>query len=208
MKSHEWTRMGTKDKAGENTSDAPAGPSARTTGGRPPEKAAKAEEWFDVVDERDAVVGRATRREVHARGLLHRAVHILVYDRAGRVFLQKRSMKKDLCPGLWDSSASGHLDAGEDYDTAAVRELGEEIGIRGAGSPERWRRIEACAETAQEFVWVYRLDYDGPLVLEPEEIERGEWLAPAEVTRAIAERPGEYCPAFKLIWRLVAGANP
>src|ERR1041384_1701595 len=92
------------------------------------------EEWFDVVNVRDEVVGRALRREVHARGLWHRAIHVLVFNAAGQVFLQKRSMLKDLSPGLWDSSCSGHLDAGEDYDGAAVRELAEEIGARlGAG---------------------------------------------------------------------------
>ncbi|MFM9030724.1 MAG: NUDIX hydrolase, partial [Opitutaceae bacterium] len=91
---------------------------------------AATEEWFDVVNERDEVVGRETRREVHARGLWHLSVHTLVFDRAGRVMLQKRSLLKDLSPGLWDSSCSGHLDAGEDYDSAAVRELGEEIGVR------------------------------------------------------------------------------
>jgi isopentenyl-diphosphate Delta-isomerase len=163
-----------------------------------------AEEIFDVVDERDVPVGRAPRREVHARGLLHRAVHVLVFDVRGRIFLQKRSMKKDLCPGLWDSSCSGHLDAGEDYDAAAVRELGEELGWHVSAPPARWLRIAACAETGQEFTWVYRLHADGPFALHPEEIERGDWFAPAEVTRALAERPEDYCPAFTLIWRHVS----
>jgi isopentenyl-diphosphate delta-isomerase type 1 len=161
-------------------------------------------EIFDVVNERDEVVGQATRREVHARGLLHRAVHVLVFDRAGRVFLQKRSMKKDMSPGLWDSSCSGHLDSGEDYDHAAVRELGEEIGVHGA-QPARWFRIEACAETAQEFCWIYRLRHDGPFVLHPEEIDAGEWIAPVDLTKAIATRPGNYCSALKLIWSIAAG---
>ncbi len=53
---------------------------------------AEREEWFDVVNERDEPVARALRREVHARNLLHRAVHVLVFDQHGRVFLQKRSM--------------------------------------------------------------------------------------------------------------------
>ncbi|MEY2877636.1 MAG: hypothetical protein RLZZ15_16 [Verrucomicrobiota bacterium] len=158
-----------------------------------------ADEWFDVVNARDEVVGRATRREVHARGLLHRAVHVLVFDAAGRVLLQKRSMKKDMSPGLWDSSCSGHVDAGEDYDTAATRELGEEIGIYGA-TPARWFRLEACAETAQEFCWVYRLQHGGPLTLNADEIERGEWVAPAEISARVAARPEEYCAAFTLLW--------
>ena len=160
-------------------------------------------EVFDVVNERDEVVGRATRREVHARGLRHRAVHVLVFDGAGRVFLQKRSMKKDMSPGMWDSSCSGHLDSGEDYDFAATRELGEEIGVHGA-KPERWFRIEACEETAQEFCWIYRLRHDGPFVLHPEEIDTGEWLAPAELTHRIATRPAEYCAALTLIWSIAA----
>lgn len=169
------------------------------------------DEWFDVVNERDEVVGRETRRVVHATGLWHRAVHILVFDAAGRVFLQKRSMKKDLSPGLWDSSCSGHVDAGEDYDTSAVRELGEEIGVRGvaAGAAEtdvrRWFRVEACEETGWEFCWIYRLRHAGPLTLDPEEISGGEWLAPADVTRKIAARPADYCSSFKLVWARASG---
>jgi isopentenyl-diphosphate delta-isomerase type 1 len=157
------------------------------------------EEFFDVVNERDEPVGRASRREVHARGLRHRAVHILVFDHDGRVFLQKRSMRKDVAPGRWDSSCSGHVDAGEDYDFAAARELREELGLDGA-VPIRWFRVEACRETGEEFVWVYRLRSDGPFVLNADEIERGEWLAPAEVKRRITRSPEDYAPAFRLIW--------
>ena len=165
-----------------------------------------AEEWFDVVNERDEVIRRATRGEVHATGLWHRAVHVMVFDAAGRVFLQKRSMLKDLSPGLWDSSCSGHLDAGEDYDAAARRELGEEIGVRlkAAEAPPRWFRIDACEPTGWEFVWVYRLRYDGPITIEPLEIQYGEWLAPAEISARVAARPGDFCPSFKLIWPMVA----
>lgn len=163
-------------------------------------KARGGEEWFDVVNERDEVIDRAPRREVHARGLWHRAVHVLVFDQAGRVFLQKRSMLKDLSPGLWDSSCSGHLDAGEDYDPAAIRELAEEIGVLVREAPARWFRIGACPETGWEFVWVYRLHHGGPFTLHPEEIERGEWLEPVEITRWIARRPEDFCPSFKLIW--------
>ena len=167
-------------------------------------KVADKDEWFDVVNERDEVIDRATRRLVHATGLWHRAVHVLVFDAAGRVFLQKRSMLKDLSPGLWDSSCSGHLDSGEDYDTAAVRELYEEIGIRTAQPPDRWFRLTPCVATGWEFVWVYRMRYDGPLVLEPKEIQYGEWVAPAEVSARMAAQPHEFCPSIKLLWPIAA----
>lgn len=163
------------------------------------------EEWFDVVDEGDRVISRVLRHEVHARGLWHRAIHVLVRDRAGRIFLQKRSMSKDLSPGLWDSSCSGHLDSGEDYDAAATRELGEELGIAPefASARQRWLRLEPSAETGWEFVWVYRLEYEGPFALHPEEIETGAWFTPEEVTARVAAGPAEFCPSFKLIWRIV-----
>ena len=105
------------------------------------------EEIFDVVNERDEVIGQATRQEVHRLGLLHRAVHVLVFNSSGQVFLQKRSLKKDRQPGVWDSSASGHVDRGEDYDACAARELREEIGLdRGQQQDHlaRWRARVGC----------------------------------------------------------------
>jgi isopentenyl-diphosphate delta-isomerase len=160
------------------------------------------EEFFDVVDARDEVIGRAPRREVHARGLWHRAIHVLVFDATGRVFLQKRSMRKDMAPGLWDSSCSGHVDSGEAYDHAAQRELGEELGVHLVAPPARWFRVGAQAQTGWEFLWVYRLQHDGPFVLHPDEIETGEWLTMFELARRMTVRPGDYAPAFTLIWSL------
>src|ERR1700722_12214933 len=101
------------------------------------------EEIFDVVNERDEVTGQAPRREVHARGLWHRAIHVLVFNARGEVFLQKRSMKKDTAKGKWDSSSSGHVDTGEDYDTCAVRELREEIGLAVDNVPQRLFKLDA-----------------------------------------------------------------
>lgn len=166
---------------------------------------AAGEEWFDVVNERDEPVRRALRRDVHAHGWLHRAVHILVFNAAGQVFLQKRSMLKDLSPGLWDSSCSGHVDAGEDYDTSAIRELGEEIGIhlKSSEAPTRWFRIEACEQTGQEFVWVYRLRYDGPITVDPLEIQYGEWVMPEDVSARVAKKRADFCPSFNLLWPMV-----
>src|SRR5258706_9314356 len=132
------------------------------------------EEIFDVVNERDEVVGRETRREVHRTGLKHRAVHVFVFNSRGEVFLQKRSMSKDTHPGVWDSSASGHLDSGEDYDTCAVREVHEELGFRLNCAPLRVLKIDPCEDTGQEFVRVYKCESEGPFVLHPEEIETGD----------------------------------
>ncbi|MBI2813324.1 MAG: NUDIX domain-containing protein [Opitutae bacterium] len=158
------------------------------------------DELFDVVDESDRVTGQLPRREVHRLKLRHRAVHMLVVNRAGRMFLHKRSLRKDLFPGVWDSSAAGHVGAGEDYDGTALRELAEEIGCRPAMPPKRLFKIEAREETGQEFVWVYRVEAEGPFTLAPDEIERGGWFTVAEIDRWVAERPAELAPAFRYLW--------
>jgi isopentenyldiphosphate isomerase len=158
------------------------------------------EEIFDVVNERDEVIDRKPRSEVHRTGLLHRAVHVLVFNSRGQIFLQKRSMKKDRQPGLWDSSASGHVDSGEDYDATAMREPWEEIGLRLNKPPTRLFKINACEETDQEFVWVYRCESEGPFTLNVDEIERGDWFTPEKVTRWMKERPEEFASALLFIW--------
>ena len=160
------------------------------------------EEIFDVVSERDEVVDRQPRGEVHRLGLKHRAVHVLVFNSRGETFLQKRSMTKDREPGKWDSSTSGHVDSGEDYETCAVRELREEIGLTVEKAPERLFKIAACPETDQEFVWVYRCQAEGPFRLHPGEIERGGWFMPDKVTRWMTEKPEDFASAFRLIWKL------
>src|SRR5512139_4070862 len=119
------------------------------------------EEIFDCVDASDQVIGREKRSEIHRQGLRHRAVHVLIFDKQGEIFLQKRSMQKDTFPGRWDSSASGHLDRGEDYDACAVRELREELGITLPEPPRRMFKLNACGETGMEFVWVYRGESEG-----------------------------------------------
>ena len=162
-----------------------------------------AEEIFDVVNDEDEVIGQKTRSEVHRLGLQHRAVHVLVFNARGQIFLQKRSLKKDRQPGLWDSSASGHLDTGEDYDACAVREVREEIGLRLSAAPCRLFKLAASPATDQEHVWIYRCEAEGPFELHPEEIERGEWFDANELDRWMAERPGEFASAFVEIWRRV-----
>src|SRR5580692_2637126 len=102
------------------------------------------DELFDIVNARDEIIGRAPRHEVHARGLWHRAVHVLVFNARGEVFLQKRSVLKDTAKGKWDSSSSGHVDTGETYDACAVRELREEIGLTVTQTPRRVFKVDAC----------------------------------------------------------------
>ncbi len=165
------------------------------------------DEIFDVVNEQDEVIDHRPRHEVHRLGLKHRAVHVLVFNSRGEVFLQKRSLKKDTAAGLWDSSASGHLNAGEDYDACAVRELREEIGLEVAEPPKRLFKIEAHPETGWEFCWVYRCENEGPFELNADEIEYGEWFAPIKITHWMAQKPGDFASSFRWIWKRFSTAE-
>lgn len=158
------------------------------------------EEIFDIVNERDEIIGAAPRAVVHRDGLRHRAVHILVFNALGEVFLQKRSMTKDSAAGKWDSSASGHLNQGEQYDACAIRELREEIGLVLCATPERLFRISACPATGEEFVWVFRCQAEGPFQLHPEEIETGAWFSCNRVSKWVAEQPDDFARSFCLVW--------
>jgi len=163
---------------------------------------ANADELFDVVNLNDEVTGQAPRHEVHARNLLHRAVHVMVHDEKARIFLQKRSLSKDMYPGCWDSSCSGHLDAGEDYPIAARRELGEELGWHDVTLPLRpVLKLHACPETGYEFIQIYVMGpVSGPFELHPEEITEGRWVVPGDLDEMLRETPEEIAGALRLLW--------
>lgn len=138
------------------------------------------EDLLPVVDEHDRVTGSAPRREVHECGLRHRAVHIVVRNGMGELLLQERGRGKDSYPGWWDVSVGGHVDAGEDYNDAAVREAGEELGIARAPVTEVARRPPSGV-SGNEFIRIYDCLYDGPLAPPPGEIESVRWVRVEEL---------------------------
>ena len=157
-----------------------------------------ASERFPVVDDQDRLLGDAPRAEVHGNNLRHRAVHILVFNNLGELFLQKRSGLKDRHPRLWDSSAAGHVNAGEDYDVAANRELREELGV--SAKLTRVAKLPASEKTGQEFIWLYQGRHDGPFALARSEIEHGEFFPTEVVSGWLKARPEDFAPGFVECW--------
>ncbi len=85
-------------------------------------------DMLDVVDENEIVIGSKSRNDVHRLGLLHREIHVFLFDKDHNIYFQKRDIKKS-SGGLLDASIGGHVDKGEDYLTAAIREAKEESGL-------------------------------------------------------------------------------
>lgn len=158
------------------------------------------EELFDVVDANDEVVRTESRAVVHRERLMHRAVHVFVFNTKGQLYLQRRSMNKDSAPGKWVSSCSGHVDSGEDYDHAAPRELGEEIGLYDPQGLERVFKESACPQTGQEFVWVYHCQSEGPFKLDPGEVSEGKWIDIKELDEWVEARPRDFAWSFVHLW--------
>lgn len=158
-----------------------------------------ADELLDRVDEHDQVIGQATRGEMHAQDWRHRAVHIFVFNQKRDLLLQLRSRAKDRHPGVWDSSAAGHLDAGEDYASSARRELEEELGITGAPMVEV-TALKPCANNGWEHIRLFAARYDGSLRFPCAEIEAVQWFAQDEITQWLKQRPSDFAPGFIQCW--------
>lgn len=153
------------------------------------------EEIFDVCDEDDQIIGKATRSEVHAKGLLHRAVHIWVWRSDGRLMLHLRSANKDQYPLCYTSAASGHVDSGEDYETAAHRELQEELGLNG--HLEFQTKLNASPATANEHTVLYYLQSDEEPTPDPNEIARVEYRTLDELRLLVEEDSTKLSPPFR-----------
>lgn len=169
-------------------------------------EANRANERFPLVDEHDRKIGEASRRKVHENNFRHRAVHVLIFNAQGEVLMQKRSPWKDRHPSLWDSSAAGHVNADEEYDAAAIRELREELGIET--SLQRVGKIPASNKTGYEFICLYRGRHDGPFTLAPEEISAVKFMPADLVTKWIAQKPEEFAPGFLECWTKWRDINP
>ena len=144
-----------------------------------------AAELVTIVDRDNNIAGSATRRRMRAERLPHRCSYILVFNRRGELYVQKRTMIKDIYPGYWDPAAGGVMQVGESYEESAAREVGEELGVRGVELRplfDMWFEDERSAVWGRAFTCVYA----GPLELQAEEVEFVVPMTPSAVLRRAA----------------------
>ncbi len=156
------------------------------------------DEWVDVVDDDDRVIGRATRADMRARNLSHRAVYVFVHNSRHELFVHRRTLTKDVYPGFCDVTVGGVVAAGEEYDAAAARELAEELGVTGAPLA-RLGTIRYADERTRVRGVVYAARHDGPFVLQAEEIASGGFVSLAEAERMTREE--RCCPDAIAVFR-------
>lgn len=156
-------------------------------------------EILEIVDADDRVVGTATRADIHRRGLLHRAVHVFVFNNHGEIYVQRRSASKDRHPLKLDSSAAGHVDPGETYEQTGVRELREELGL--SVPLKEVLRVSASEKTDFEHVVLFKAITVEEPTPNPEEILWGGFMPADRLPEMMAEDPQDFVPAFVLLWQ-------
>jgi len=163
-------------------------------------------ELVDVVDDDDRVLRQVTRAEMRRENLLHRAVYLLVFNGCGEILVHRRTLTKDVYPGYFDVTVGGVVDAGEDYATAARRELEEEVGIAGVAIEPLFD--VRYADTATQLLGrAFLARHDGPIRLQPEEVVWAAFVPLSEAERLMREE--RCCPdGIAVLRRHLSGAEP
>ena len=139
------------------------------------------EEWFPLVNEMGETIGKATRKECHSGSKqLHPVSHLHIFNDAGELYLQKRSMTKDIQPGKWDTAVGGHIDYGETVEEALRREVREELGIT-AFTPQFITRYVFESAIEKELVNTFRTIYNGEIKPDTEELDGGRFWSLEEI---------------------------
>lgn len=159
-------------------------------------------EIVQIVDSENRETGVTSRAEMRKNNLIHRATYILVFNQKGELFIQKRTMTKDVFPGLWDIAAGGVVQAGESYDLSAKRELKEELGVE---SETLQHRFDYYYDTEKNKVWgrVYTCIHEGPFTLQAEEIDEGKFLSIDDIFTLHKTNPvtPDGMEILKRVWR-------
>ncbi len=160
-------------------------------------------EIVQLVDREDREIGAVARHIMRRQRLIHRASYILVFNKKGELFVQRRTMTKDMYPGYLDVAAGGVVLAGESYEKSAARELAEELGIRTKKSKLHFL-FDQYYEDENNRVWgrVFSCIHEGPFTLQPEEVEDG-WFMSAHKALTLSKKEPFTPDGVELLRRLV-----
>lgn len=138
-------------------------------------------EDLPLIDGTGTVIGRASRVSCHSGSMnLHPVVHLHLFNNCGQLYLQKRSMKKDVQPGKWDTAVGGHVDYGEKIREALFREAREELGLTGL-RPEPLFHYVWHSPIESEMVCAFAATYDGAIFPDMEEVSEGRFWSLSEL---------------------------
>lgn len=156
-------------------------------------------EIFDVVDEDDSVIGKATRHEVHDKKLIHRGVMFFIFDKKGRIFVTQRSSNKEFYKEYWSIVLGGHVDSGETYEEAVIREFKEETRIEG--KPVFMKFFKQRIPEEKENIKVYAFYTNKLPRVDPFEIKQGKFMTIEEMNNLLKKE--KFLPETKVLLRIL-----
>ncbi len=158
-----------------------------------------AEEIFDIVNDKDEVIGQERRSVVHRKGLFHRGVHIWLFMPDGKLLIQRRTEDRPHAPGALDCSVSEHVKAGEDYLSAARRGLREELGLEGIDLEPviKFRMEYGPNDNEISELFQGRLTDPGRVHFDPQEVASVEAASTEELEEWIKERQRPFARWFE-----------
>ncbi len=163
-----------------------------------------ASEWFPIVEPNGLVVGRSTRTYCHSGAKpLHPVIHIHIIDRFSRVYLQKRSMKKDIQPGKWDTAVGGHVSYGEGIIEAVYREAFEELDLVEF-NPILLETYQFESEVEKEMVNVFAAVGSYDLHPDLDEVDEGRWWELSDIDASLGKNI--FTPNFETEFRMIRKA--
>lgn len=155
-----------------------------------------------LVDRNDDTIGSAPKLEAHEKGLLHRAVSVLLFNRRNELLIQRRAAGKYHSGGLWANSCCTHPAIGEPVHTAAVRRLREEMGISASLNPLKTIVYRARLDnglTEHELDHLFVGQSDQPPATDPAEVSDYRYLPLPAIREDMLQHPGRYAVWFRII---------
>lgn len=150
-------------------------------------------EYVDIVDENDGVIDSVPYGEMRKKNLMHRCSHILVFNNKGELLVTKRTETKKTHPGLLELGAGGALTSGETYEQNALRELGEECGIKNVALRFLFKYPYEDNQT-RVITNLYSCTYDGKIIIQKEEVAGYFWVSIPKLKEMINKQPERFSP--------------
>ena len=158
-------------------------------------------EYFPIVEPNGLVIGRSTREYCHGGAKpLHPVIHVHIIDRFSRIYLQKRSMKKDIQPGKWDTAVGGHVSYGESIVEAVYREACEELRLIEF-NPIHIETYQFESSVEKEMVSIFAAVGSYELTPDLDEVDEGRWWPVEEIDANIGK--GVFTPNFESEFQMI-----